>query len=149
MEPHVRPDSILYLSVLTAHIVSVIAWMAGILYLLRLFVYHAEEQHSEVRARFQVMEERLYRIITLPAMLATLCFGLVLIFLNPRFLQAGWLHTKLLLVFSLMGFTYWAGNEIDGLQLGKGRTSRTYRFLNELPTVLMMAIVALVVFKGF
>ena len=145
-----RPDSYVYLTVLSLHIVSIVAWMAGILYLLRLFVYHAEETENVVKARFAVMEDRLYRIITLPAMVSSLAFGFTLLFLHPAYLRMGWLHAKLLFVVLLIGATHFASSQIGHFAAGRVRfSSRTYRILNEVPTVILIAIVCLVVFKPF
>lgn len=145
-----RPDSTLYLSILSLHIISVVAWMAGILYLMRLFVYHAEETEQVVRERFKVMEDRLYRIITVPAMLASLSFGITLLFLYPAYLRMGWLHAKLGFVALLIGATHFASGQIGEFAQGRVKySSRTYRILNEVPTLLLFAIVCLVVFKPF
>jgi protoporphyrinogen IX oxidase len=146
----VRPESTLYLSVLSLHIISIVAWMAGILYLMRLFVYHAEETESVVKARFKIMESRLYRFITLPAMVSSLVFGTLLLFIHPSFLKMGWLHLKLLFVLLLVGATHFCGSELGELAQDRVRyTSRTYRILNEVPTVILIAIVCLAVFKPF
>jgi putative membrane protein len=123
--------------------------MAGLLYLFRLFVYHAEETEGVVKARLSVMERRLYRYITVPAMLASLAFGITLLVLLPAYLRMGWLHVKLACVLGLMGMTLFGGLQIDDLAAGAGKSPRTYRLLNEVPTVLMIAIVFLVVMKAF
>lgn len=139
-----------YQIALSLHIVSVIAWMAGLLYLFRLFVYHAEETEQVVKERFKVMEERLYRIITVPAMVSSFVFGLSLVAIFPPHLRQGWLHAKLLFVFLLVGVTFMGGQQVrklsrDVVPYG----SRTYRILNEVPTLLMIFIVFLVVLKPF
>ncbi len=138
----------LYLTSKSLHIVSVISWMAGILYLYRLFVYHAEEKEEMVKTRFRVMESRLYRYITVPAMAASLFFGALMLFLEPSYFTSAWLQGKLLLVAALVGVTLFAQHQIEILETGKAPlSSRTYRILNEVPTVLMIAIVFMVVFK--
>jgi putative membrane protein len=143
-----RPDSWLYLSLLSLHIISVVAWMAGILYLMRLFVYHCEETEAVVKARFKVMEERLYRIITMPAMMATLTFGIALILVFPAYLKMPWLHAKLLFVMLMMGVTHFAAAQVREFSQDRIKfSSRTYRILNEVPTVILIFIVLLVVFK--
>jgi protoporphyrinogen IX oxidase len=138
----------LYLMSKSLHIVSVISWMAGILYLYRLFVYHAEETEEIVKTRFRVMESRLYSYITVPAMVASLVFGTLMLLLQPNQFAAPWLHGKLLLVAALVAVTLFAQHQIEVLETGNAPlSSRTYRILNEVPTVLMIVIVFLVVFK--
>jgi putative membrane protein len=139
-----------YRVLLAFHLISIISWMAGILYLLRLFVYHAEETESIVKSRFEVMEKRLYQYITLPAALASLLFGFTLLALNTPLLQKGWFHAKLALVAALFAVTYWSGIEIQNFRAGyPSYRARTYRYLNEVPTLLMVAIVFLAVLKLF
>jgi putative membrane protein len=141
----------LYLTFKWLHLLAIISWMAGILYLFRLFVYHAEKSKSQnIHELLAIMELRLYRYITMPAMIAAWVFGLALMYVEPSLLKQGWLHTKILFVLALSGTTGYAGglrrkfanNQItlSGIKL---------RVLNELPTILMMIIVALVVFKPF
>lgn len=138
----------LYLTAKSLHIISVISWMAGILYLYRLFVYHAEETEEIVKARFRIMETRLYRYITVPAMVASLGFGTLMLFLQPNYFTSAWLHGKLLLVAALVAVTLFAQHQIEILETGQAPlSSKTYRILNEVPTVLMVVIVFLVVFK--
>jgi protoporphyrinogen IX oxidase len=140
--------STLYRVILAFHVVAVISWMAGILYLFRLFIYHTEETEEVVMSRFRVMEERLYRIITVPAMGVAFALGAFLISLNPELLARPWLHAKLLLVVILAGVTGKAGAVMKSLARGeKTLTSRQLRFLNEVPTLLMIAIVLLVILK--
>jgi protoporphyrinogen IX oxidase len=143
-------QSTLYLTLKSLHIISVISWMAGILYLYRLFVYHAEETEEAVKRRLRIMERRLYRYITVPAMVASLVFGLPMLFLVPGFLAAGWVHTKLLFVALLVGMTLFASSQIERMETQPPQySSRTYRILNEVPTLIMVVIVVLVVFKPF
>lgn len=140
----------LYLTLKALHIIAVVAWMAGILYLFRLFVYHVEETEAVVHSRFTVMERRLYRIITLPAMCVAVALGLGLLTIQSDYLRMGWLHTKLLCVAGMIGMTLFGGRQIEELALGnRPYGSRTYRILNEVPTLLLMAIVFLVIFKPF
>lgn len=132
------------------HIIAVIAWMAALLYLPRLFVYHAEAAPGSDRiAAFKVMERRLYKAIMTPAMVATWVFGLLLVY-EGGWLKSGWLHAKLLLVLVLSGFHGFLGGELRRLAADKGtRSSRFYRIANEVPTLLMIAVVILVVLKPF
>ncbi len=141
----------IYLWTKVVHIFAVIAWMAGLLYLYRLFIYHVGYNKETSNARMlEVMERRLLRAITIPAMLVTWVAGFTMLSLNPAFLSQGWLHIKLLLVVMLSVFTMY-GARIRR-QLAEGNNSLTsfqLRVLNEVPTVLLFAVVALVVFKAF
>lgn len=133
------------------HIVSVIAWMAGMLYLPRLYVYHAGlAAGSETSETFKVMERRLLRAIVNPAMTATLLFGLLMLWANPGLLSSGWFHGKILLLvgmFTLHGFfSRWRR---DFAADRNRRGDRFYRVMNEAPTLLMIGIVLLAVAKPF
>lgn len=134
------------------HIIAVIAWMAGLLYLPRLFVYHSSSKvGSEQSETFKVMEWRLLRFITTPAMLATWIFGLVLAF-SPlvNWSQDGWLHAKLVLVVILTGFSGLLAKWTKDFAADRNtRSPRFYRIANEVPTVLMIIIVILVVVRPF
>ncbi|HSK38464.1 MAG TPA: protoporphyrinogen oxidase HemJ, partial [Arenibaculum sp.] len=127
----------LYLWVKSLHVVSIIAWMAGLLYLPRLFVYHAgAAAGSETAATFEVMERRLLRAIMNPAMIATYVFGIWLILLVPDYLSEGWLHGKLALVVGLtaahMAMAAWRRALAEGRNR---RSQRFFRIMNEVPTV--------------
>jgi len=141
-----------YLWIKALHIISVIAWMAGMLYLPRLFVYHCDAAPgSEKSETFKVMERRLLRAIINPAMMAALAFGIVLLLnLGADQWKDGWLHAKLvllLLMFSLHGFlSRWRrAFEADRNQ----HSAKFFRWMNEVPTVLMIGIVIMVVVKPF
>lgn len=141
-----------YLSFKWLHIVAVISWMAGLLYLFRLFIYHRKEgdQSNDNHRLLQVMERRLYRFITTPAMLTAWFAGLSMIYLNPGLMKGGWMHTKLTLVLLLSGLTGYAGSLVRRFQeQGHIRrpTERALRWINEIPTVLMILIVGLVIFR--
>ena len=134
------------------HIVSVIAWMAGLFYLPRLYVYHVEqvEPGSPTDEMFQVMERRLLKAIINPASLATWIFGLALVF-TP---QAGvywtevWPWTKAGAVLAMTWFHHWLGGRRKDLLAGRNtRSGRQYRMMNEVPTLLMLVIVFSVVLK--
>jgi putative membrane protein len=132
------------------HIVAVIAWMAGMLYLPRLFVYHcAAEAGSPQSETFKVMERRLLRVIMNPAMIVAWILGLWLAW-SGGFFAAGWLHAKLLLVVVLSGvhglFARWVREFAAD---GNRRSAKFYRVVNELPTVLMVGIVILAVVRPF
>ncbi len=128
------------------HIVFVVAWFAGLFYLPRLFVYHAATPEPQGRARFAVMERRLYGIMTIGAIGAVL-FGVAMIAAAPVYLGFGWLRIKLLLVLALIGYHLWCRALIGELAAGVVRSQRWYRLFNEVPGVLLIAIVILAVVK--
>lgn len=139
-----------YLLLKTLHIVAVIAWMAGLLYLPRLFVYHCEAKPgSETSETFKVMERRLLRAIMNPAMIASWIFGLWTAWVGDMF-GAGWFHAKLALVIAMTGahmaMAKWRREFAEDRN---GRPQKFYRIVNEVPTLLMIAIVVLVIFKPF
>jgi putative membrane protein len=133
------------------HVVAMVAWMAGLFYLPRLFVYHAEQgaPGSELDQTFQVMERRLLRAIMNPAMIATWVLGLTLAFLGGWWTE-GWLHVKLLGVLLLTGFHMWCAARRREFAEGRNtRTGRTFRIANEVPTLLLLVIVVMVIVKPF
>jgi protoporphyrinogen IX oxidase len=141
-----------YLWIKAFHIVAVIAWMAGMLYLPRLFVYHADvAPNSPESAKFKIMERRLLKAIVNPAMIATWLLGLTLVATpaSGGFAQ-GWLHAKLVLVLGLSAlhgiFVRWLREFAND---ANRHTQRFYRVWNEVPAVLMVFIVILVVVKPF
>lgn len=140
----------LYRFVLAFHIVSIICWMAGVLYLVRLYVYHSAETIDAVKQRFGVMEERLYGFITLPSMTAALIFGVGLLIINPLLLKQGWFHAKLLFVILMIGATHASGKWGRELRAGTSKKStKFFRIANEVPTLLMILIVFLAILKPF
>ena len=130
------------------HIVFVVTWFAGLFYLPRLFMYHAAATDAPSIERFQTMEQRLFAIMTIGATL-TLLFGLSMLRIAPGLLQAGWLHAKLTLVLVLIGYHGWCYRLMSDLRAGRKRSSTWYRVFNEVPSVLLIAIVILVVVKPF
>ena len=135
----------------TVHIISVISWMAGLLYLPRIMVYHVEKAvvGDEIDAIFQVMEQRLFKLIMTPAMISTWIFGLLLA-ITPRVINwsLSWPWLKLLAVVLLTAFHYWINARRKDFLRGENQlTSRHFRMLNEVPTVLMIIAVSAVVFK--
>ena len=137
------------------HIIAVIAWMAGMLYLPRLFVYHCAAEKGSVQSEtFKVMERRLLRGIINPAMILAIALGLWLAWLGPDsrygWFASGWLQAKIALVLALSAvhglFARWVKAFAADRNL---HSQRFYRFINEVPTVLMVAIVILVVLKPF
>jgi protoporphyrinogen IX oxidase len=132
------------------HVIAVISWMAGMLYLPRLFVYHCEaEIGSKQSETFKVMERRLLKAIINPAMIVTWLAGLYLAW-SGHWFSSGWLHVKLALVILLSGvhgfFSRWVK---DFASDRNPRSQKFYRIINEVPTVLMIIIVILVVVKPF
>lgn len=140
----------LYLWLKALHIIAMIAWMAGMLYLPRLFVYHCEAEPGSTQSEtFKVMERRLLKAIMLPAMIATWIFGLWLAW-EAGFFKSGWLHAKLALVLAMSGIHGWLSRLSRDFANDQNRhTQKFYRYLNEVPTVLMILIVLLVVLKPF
>jgi putative membrane protein len=128
------------------HVIFVVTWFAGLFYLPRLFVYHVATAEREGRARFEVMERRLYIIMTIGA-IGSVLFGLTMVAAEPAYLTLGWLRVKLLLVLALIGYHLWCRGLIRELASGGGRSQRWYRFFNEVPGVLLVAIVILAVVK--
>jgi len=131
------------------HIVFVVTWFAGLFYLPRLFVYHAVTSDALGRERFQAMERRLFVMTTIGATLAIL-FGAAIVIAVPTYIAFGWLHAKLTLVLLLLGYHVWCYRLMVALREGRNRHSqRWYRLFNEVPSVLLIAIVVLVVVKPF
>ena len=137
------------------HLIGIVVWFAGLFYLVRLFVYHAEaSQQPEpaqtiLKDQYQLMEKRLYSIITTPGMLLTVAMAAGLIYTEPEVLKSGWLHIKLALVVVLIGYHHFCGRIMRKLAKGECNWSgQQFRALNEAPTVLLVAIVLLAVFKN-
>jgi len=132
------------------HVIAVIAWMAGMLYLPRLFVYHCKaETGSKQSETFKVMERRLLKAIINPAMVVTWLAGLYLMW-DAQWYLAGWFHGKLLLVLILTGVHIFLARYVKDFAADRNTHSeKFYRIINEVPTVLMIGIVVLVVVKPF
>ena len=133
------------------HIMSVMAWMAGLFYLPRLFVHHTEQSTAgdEKDALFQMMELKLFKLIMNPSMISTWVFGLCLVF-TPGIVDwfSVWPWTKAISVLAMTWFHHWLGSRRKDFVSGSNtRTGRSYRMMNELPTVLMIVIVLSVVVK--
>ena len=131
------------------HIISVISWMAGMLYLPRLYVYHADaDPGSELSETFKIMERRLLRIIINPAMIFTWIFGGLMIGAHPELMQGKWLHLKLAAVLLMQIFHALLARWRKGfLRDGNRHTALFYRRINEVPTLLIIFIVLMVVLK--
>lgn len=140
-----------YSTVKALHVISVIAWMAGLLYLPRLFVYHAGvAAGSETSETFKVMERRLYRAIMNPAMIATWVFGLLMLYLLPSWLEDGWMHAKLFLVLVMTASHHAMGRWRKAFAADANtHSTRYFRIANEVPTLIMVVVVFLVITKPF
>ena len=138
-----------YNAVQALHVLSIIAWMAGLLYLPRLFVYHsAATPGGEAEAAFTVMERRLLKGITTPAMIAAYVFGIALLAMQPAWVDDGWLWAKLVLVLGMSGMHGYYAKARKGFEAGgRPKTERHWRVMNEAPFVLLIVIVFMVLLK--
>jgi len=139
----------LYLSLKVIHIVAVISWMVGLFYLPRLFVYHVENKSYYLEKTFFVMEERLLKIIMNPSMIVTWVSGVFMIWISGfESLLVFWVYTKIAFVLCLSAFHGFLVVSFKNLKSGKNeKKGDFYRIINEIPTVLLILIVILVVFK--
>ena len=134
------------------HIISVVAWFAGLFYIFRLYVYHVENRDDpSVVKVLEVMERRLYRAICWPAMVATTVFGVLLWSTNfAGYLQVGWFHVKLTALAFLFGYHFYSGKVRKDFAAGRvNLTSKQCRMINEVPTLLLLVIVTMAVVKPF
>lgn len=140
----------MYLWIKVLHVLAIISWMAGLLYLPRLFVYHSvSKRGSETSETFKIMERRLYRAIMTPAMVAAWVTGLAMVW-HAGFLQVPWLHAKLGFVILLTISHFHLGSIRAAFETDSNRRSQKYfRVINEVPTLLMVGIVIFVVVKPF
>lgn len=141
----------MYLWVKACHLIAMVAFFAGLFYIFRLYVYHIEATSDEMKKQFEIMEERLMRIIINPASIAMTLFGIWLITLQwPVIMRQGWFHAKLFFVFWLFGYHGFASMTRKKLKAGTCKlTSKQARMWNEVPTVFLIAIVILAVVKPF
>jgi putative membrane protein len=144
-----------YLWFKTLHIVGVVVWFAGLFYLVRLFIYHVEADALEeplrtaFREQYALMERRLANIITTPGMVVAVAMAVGLLVAQPVWLQQGWMHAKLAVVLALLAYHGFCYRLMGQLRQGTCRWSgRQLRALNELPTLMLVLVVMLVVFKG-
>lgn len=129
------------------HVVFVVTWFAGLFYLPRLFVYHVATRDEPGLSRFVVMERRLFFIMSLGALLAILC-GMAMIAQAPGYLTLGWMRAKLLLVAALIAYHAWCFRLLRSFRAGHPpHSQRWYRWFNEIPSLLLIAIVVLAVVK--
>ena len=139
----------LYLTLKALHVVAVISWMVGLLYLPRLFVYHVENNNFESIKVFKIMEKRLMKIIMNPAMIVTWLTGLSIVWvLGFNTIFSLWLSIKFLFVIILSGYHGFLSKCLKDFALDKNtRSSKFFRFINEIPTIILIIIVFLVIFK--
>ncbi len=139
-----------YLLFKSLHLIAVIYWMAGLLYLPRIFVYHVENLEKEEAIEiFKIMERRLYFFIMRPAMITTWLFGVILIYINGLdiFSQL-WMHIKLFLVIFLTIYHEYLGICLKSLKLKTNtKSSKFFRIINEVPTIILILIIFIVIFK--
>ena len=139
----------IYLLFKSLHLISVISWMAGLLYLPRIFVYHSENGNEIISNVFKTMERKLFYYIMTPAMVLSWTFGLALIHeIGFEQLANLWLQLKLILVIFLTAYHFYLGLLLNQFKLDQNKkTSKFYRYINEIPTLLLILIVFVVVFK--
>lgn len=145
----------MYRYVLAVHIIFMVSWMAGLFYIVRLFIYHTEanekpEQERKIlHSQFQLMESKLWNIITTPAMVLTVLAGITMLYLNLGLLSLGWMHVKLTFVLGLLIYHFRCQVIMKQLRKGEFKLSSTQlRFWNELATIFLVAIVFTVILKS-
>ena len=139
-----------YLLFKSLHLIAVISWMAGLLYLPRIFVYHAENMNKEeICTVFKTMERKLYNYIMMTAMILSWLFGLILIsYIGFETISATWLQIKLVLVVLLSIYHFYLGSLLKSFNENNNtKSSKFFRWLNEFPTLLLIIIVFIVIFK--
>ena len=138
-----------YLLFKTLHLISIISWMAGLLYLPRIFVYHTEASHDSQKNIFKVMERKLYNYIMMPAMLLSWLFGILLIHnLGFSVFSELWMQIKIISVIILTYYQFTLGRYLnDFANDNNQKTSRFFRIYNEIPTILLVVVIFVVVFK--
>jgi len=143
-----------YLYIKSIHIIFVVSWMAGLFYMVRLFIYHTEAQDKPeleraiLSAQFEVMERKLMNIITTPAMVLTVIAGLTMLYLNPYLLHEPWMKVKLCFVLGLIGYHFICQGKMQQMRRGVYTwTSTQLRIWNEVATIFLFAIVFLAVLK--
>ena len=138
-----------YLLFKSLHLIAVISWMAGLLYLPRIFVYHSENNNEIISSVFKTMERKLFYYIMTPAMVLSWLFGLILIHeIGFDDLASLWLQLKLILVLFLTAYHFYLGSLLNKFKEDNNKkTSKFYRYINEIPTLMLILIVFIVVFK--
>ena len=138
-----------YLLFKSLHLIAVISWMAGLLYLPRIFVYHSEASHDSQKQVFKTMERKLYNYIMMPAMLLSWLFGVLLIYsLGFNIFKELWMQIKIVSVLILTHYHFILGRYLQDFATDSNRkSSRFYRIINEVPTIILIVVVFVVVFK--
>ena len=138
-----------YLLYKSLHLIAVISWMAGLLYLPRIFVYHSEADHESQKKVFKTMERKLYNYIMMPAMLLSWLFGVLLIHsLGFGVFVELWMQIKIIAVTILTYYHFLLGKYLNDFALNNNkRSSKFYRIINEVPTIILIVVVFVVVFK--
>ena len=138
-----------YLLFKSLHLIAVISWMAGLLYLPRIFVYHSEASHDSQKQVFKTMERKLYNYIMMPAMLLSWLFGVLLIYsLGFDIFQELWMQIKIVSVLILTHYHFILGRYLQDFATDNNRkSSRFFRIINEVPTIILIVVVFVVVFK--
>ena len=139
----------LYLLFKSLHLIAVISWMAGLLYLPRIFVYHSEATHDSQKDVFKIMEKKLYNYIMMPAMMFSWLFGLILIH-NIGFgvLSESWMQIKSVFVVILTYYHFLLGKYLSEFAMNiNTKTSKYFRIINEMPTIILIVVVFVVIFK--
>ncbi len=139
----------LYLLFKSLHLIAVISWMAGLLYLPRIFVYHSEANHESQKDVFKTMEKKLYNYIMMPAMLLSWIFGVLLIHsLGFAVFSDLWMQIKTIAVVILTYYHFLLGKYLNDFAINDNKkTSKFYRIINEVPTIILIVVVFVVVFK--
>mgnify|MGYP005676523709 FL=1 len=139
----------LYLFFKSLHLIAVISWMAGLLYLPRIFVYHSEANHDSQKEVFKIMERKLYNYIMMPAMLLSWIFGLALIHsIGFSSFSELWMQIKIILVVILTFYHFSLGKYLNDFALDSNqKTSKFFRIYNEIPTILLVVVIFVVIFK--
>jgi putative membrane protein len=138
-----------YLFFKSLHLIAVISWMAGLLYLPRIFVYHSEASHESQKQVFKIMERKLYNYIMMPAMLLSWLFGVLLIYsLGFDIFKEFWMQIKIVSVLILTHYHFMLGRYLQDFTTDNNRkSSRFFRIINEVPTIILIVVVFVVVFK--
>ena len=138
-----------YLLFKSLHLIAVISWMAGLLYLPRIFVYHSEASHTSQKDIFKIMERKLYNYIMMPAMLLSWLFGLLLIHsLGFNIFSELWMQIKAILVIILTYYHFLLGKYLGEFALdGSTKSSKFFRIINEIPTIILIVVIFVVIFK--
>ena len=139
----------LYLLFKSLHLIAVVSWMAGLLYLPRIFVYHAEATHESQINTFKIMERKLYNYIMMPAMLLSWLFGILLIHsLGFNIFAEMWMQIKTISVIILTYYHFLLGKYLSDFAINDNKkSSKFYRIINEVPTIILIVVVFVVIFK--